>query len=146
SALALMGLWRASAARRQRAAGRGWLVLGITWRCAALLLIAAALVYPVSATPVRVADRLDRRIRPTLDGMAFMQTGLWAENGQQFALAEDAAAIGWMHEHIDGTPIVLEAHTDPFGLGGRVSTYTGLPTLLGWSWYEQRQRGVAMAN
>jgi uncharacterized membrane protein len=78
--------------------------------------------------------------------MAFMRSGLWAENGRQFPLAEDAEAIEWMRKNISGTPIVLEAQTDPYRWAGRVSTYTGLPTLLGWSWHEHQQRSVAMAG
>ncbi|HRC75870.1 MAG TPA: hypothetical protein PLO33_09325, partial [Kouleothrix sp.] len=110
------------------------------------LLIAGALAYPLSATPARIADRFDARIGPTLDGMAFMQTARWAENERQFPLAEDAAAIAWMRQNIAGTPIVLEAETAPYRWAGRVSAYTGLPTLLGWPWHEQRQRFVALAG
>jgi YYY domain-containing protein len=139
SAPAMVWLWRASAARSPSA-------LGWAWRGAALLLIAAALVYPLSATPARVADRFDARTGPTLDGMAFMRTGFWAENGRLFPLAEDADAIEWMRAHISGTPIVLEAQTDPYRWAGRVSTYTGLPTLLGWSWHEYQQRSIALAS
>ena len=127
-------------------ASRGRFALGWAWRGTALLLIAAALVYPISATPARVADRFDARSGPTLDGMAFMRTGFWAENGRQFPLAEDAEAIEWMRTHIGGTPIVLEAQTDPYRWAGRVSTYTGLPTLLGWSWHEHQQRSIALAS
>jgi uncharacterized membrane protein len=93
-----------------------------------------------------VADRFDARTGPTLDGMAFMRTGFWAENGRLFPLAEDADAIEWMRAHISGTPIVLEAQTDPYRWAGRVSTYTGLPTLLGWPWHEYQQRSIALAS
>jgi uncharacterized membrane protein len=141
AAPATLWLWRASATWR-----RGRLRLGWAWRGMALLLIVAALVYPLSATPARVADRFDARTGPTLDGMAFMQTGVWAERGRQFSLAEDAEAIVWMRAHISGTPIVLEAQTDPYRWAGRVSAYTGLPTLLGWPWHEYQQRSVARAN
>jgi uncharacterized membrane protein len=78
--------------------------------------------------------------------MAFMRTGLWAENGRQFSLAEDADAIEWMRAHIDGTPIILEAQTDPYRCAGRISAYTGQPTLLGWPWHEYQQRGIALAS
>jgi YYY domain-containing protein len=137
SSPAIMWLWRA---------GRGRFTLGWAWRGMALLLIVAALVYPLSATPARVADRFDARTGPTLDGMAFMRTGVWAEKGRQFPLAEDADAIEWMRAHIDGTPIILEGQTDPYRWAGRVSTYTGLPTLLGWSWHEYQQRSIALAS
>jgi len=146
SAPAIVWLWRANAVQGRHSARRARFVLGGVWRAMALLLIAAALVYPISATPARVADRFDARTGPTLDGMAFMRTGLWAENGRQFPLAEDAEAIDWMRTHIDGTPIVLEAQTDPYRWAGRVAAYTGLPTLLGWPWHEYQQRGIALAS
>jgi uncharacterized membrane protein len=146
SAPASVWLWRASAVQRRQNASRGRFVLGWAWRAAALLLIAAALVYPISATPARVADRFDVRSGPTLDGMAFMRTGFWVENGRQFPLAEDAEAIDWMRAHIEGTPIVLEAQTDPYRWAGRISAYTGLPTLLGWPWHEHQQRSIALAS
>jgi len=145
SAPAILWLWRASAVRRP-GRRRGLFALGWAWRSAALLLIAAALVYPITATPARTSDRFDTRSGSTLDGMAFMRSGFWAENGRQFPLAEDAEAIEWMRKNISGTPIVLEAQTDPYRWAGRVSTYTGLPTLLGWSWHEHQQRSVTMAS
>ena len=48
-----------------------------------------------------------------------------------------------MRANISGTPILLEAHTEAYRWGGRVSIYTGLPTLLGWPWHETQQRSVA---
>ncbi|HNP74690.1 MAG TPA: DUF2298 domain-containing protein, partial [Kouleothrix sp.] len=138
SALALGALWPLALQKRHAPIGWGW-------RAVAALLVAAALVYPLSATPARLADRIDAGIGPTLDGTAFMRSGnaSWAENDQQFDFAEDAAALGWMRQNIAGSPIVLEAHTEAYRWGGRVSIYTGLPTLLGWPWHETQQRQVA---
>jgi YYY domain-containing protein len=148
SAPAMIWMWRATRTYTRRRGPRGRHASGymFAWRAVALLLIAAALIYPISATPARVADRFDARSGPSIDGMAFMQTGVWAEKGRQFPLAEDAEAIEWMRAHIAGTPIILEAQTDPYRWAGRISTYTGLPTLLGWSWHEYQQRSVALAN
>ncbi|HEX5691053.1 MAG TPA: DUF2298 domain-containing protein, partial [Roseiflexaceae bacterium] len=119
-------------------------ILGWAWRGAAALLIAGALVYPISATPVRLADRLDPSIGPTLDGAAYMgsQKAVWAERGVSFSFAEDADALAWMRQNIRGTPLVLEAQTEAYRWGGRVSIYTGLPTLLGWPVHESQQRAV----
>ena len=138
AALTLSTVWPALGARSLRA-------LGWAWRGVAVLLIAAALVYPLSATPARLADRIDDQIGPTLDGLAFMRSpkGTWAENNQQFGFAQDADALDWMRAHVAGSPIVLEAHTEAYRWGGRVATYTGLPTLLGWPWHETQQRQVA---
>ncbi len=113
------------------------------WRGAAVLLGTAMLVYPIMATPARVADRINPAIGTTLDGMAYMPSGSWAENKQRFSFAEDAAAITWMRANIQGTPIILEGQSDQYGWAGRISTYTGLPTLLGWTWHVTQQRSVA---
>ncbi|NJO81304.1 MAG: tetratricopeptide repeat protein [Blastochloris sp.] len=126
---------------------RGWSILASTgWRAAAVALILAALVYPFTATPARLADRYDTEIAPTLDGMAYMQAGSWGENGISFDLNEDADALAWMRQNITGTPIVLEAQTEGYRWGSRVSIYTGLPTLLGWPWHETQQRSVAQVT
>jgi YYY domain-containing protein len=147
-----LGAWRSAAVDDREAAGghagAGRIYAGLpayTWRAVALLLIAAALVYPLTATPARLADRIDAAIGPTLDGIAFMRSdkGSWSENNQTFTFVQDAAALDWMRANVGGTPIVLEAHTEAYRWGGRVSIYTGLPTLLGWPWHEMQQRSVA---
>lgn len=118
------------------------------FRAAVALLTIGMLAYPLTATPARLADRYDRSIDLTLDGTAYMASPKsgWAENDRPFTFAEDAAALEWMRQHIDGTPIVLEAHQEAYRWGGRVTVYTGLPTILGWPWHETQQRQVANAG
>jgi len=137
SGVALTWMWSVTARLRAGA-------LRPVWRGAAVLLIAAALVYPLTATPARLADRYDPTIGPTLDGMAFMRSPRsgWAENDRTFTFAEDADAIAWLRANVSGTPIVLEAHLEAYRWGGRISVYTGLPTLLGWPWHMTQQRSV----
>ncbi|MCS6839287.1 MAG: DUF2298 domain-containing protein [Roseiflexus sp.] len=139
--VALPWLWSATATWRAAVVRWGW-------RVVAILLIAAAFVYPLTAIPARLADRYDTTIGLTLDGMAFMrspQSG-WAENNRPFTFAEDAAALEWLRANVRGTPIVLEAHLEAYRWGGRVSVYTGLPTLLGWPWHMTQQRSVVDAG
>lgn len=140
SALALVWLWP------QRL--HSSLLLNYVWRGVALVLMAAALVYPLTATPARLADRFDPDLGPSLDGAAYMLSpkAQWGENNQQFTFAEDAAAMDWMRQNIAGTPIVLEAQTEGYRWGSRVSIYTGLPTLLGWPWHETQQRSVSQVG
>ncbi|HEU5014279.1 MAG TPA: DUF2298 domain-containing protein, partial [Roseiflexaceae bacterium] len=138
SAVAVPWLWR-------RVTRLGEFVR-IEWRGAVALVIFGALVYPLTATPARLADRFDPQIGPTLNGAAFLQSASWIENGKSFSLRDDAAAITWLQNNISGTPIILEAQTDAYHWGGRVSTYTGLPTLLGWPAHEQQQRAVAQVT
>lgn len=49
---------------------------------------------------------------------------------------EDAAAIRWLRNNIEGSPVVLEANGDSYTGFERVSAMTGLPTVLGWYVHE----------
>ena len=66
-----------------------------------------------------------------LDGMSFL-----AEADPQ-----DYRAIKWLQHHETGRPVILEATGDPYSMFGRVSTFSGLPTLLGWEDHELQWRG-----
>jgi len=46
----------------------------------------------------------------------------------------DYEAIQWINENIDGSPVVLEAPGVSGKLSPRISTFTGLPTVLGGGW------------
>lgn len=54
---------------------------------------------------------------------------------------EDAAAIRWLDENVEGSPVVLEANGDSYSDYCRVSAMTGLPTVLGWYVHEWLWRG-----
>lgn len=49
---------------------------------------------------------------------------------------EDAAAIRWLKENVENSPVVLEANGDSYTAFNRVSAMTGLPTVLGWYVHE----------
>ena len=122
--------------RRWRAAANGWRLWG------ALLagLIAACLIYPVQATPVKTSLRF-ANLPPTLDGMAYMQAAVYQDRGQAIPLQPDYEAIRWLQDHLPGAPTILEAQVPEYKWGARVSIYTGLPTVLGWNWHQRQQRG-----
>ncbi|NJM08622.1 hypothetical protein HC891_24185 [Candidatus Gracilibacteria bacterium] len=103
-------------------------------------------VYPLTATPARLADRWNPAAPRSLDGAAFMATISSATGGPEHALDEDAAAIDWLQRNVPGTPIILEAHRPSYQWAGRIATYTGLPTLLGWEWHQIQQREVVNAR
>jgi uncharacterized membrane protein len=52
---------------------------------------------------------------------------------------DDAAAIRWLQSAPDG--VVAEAIGDSYSAYARVSTLTGLPTVLGWPGHESQWRG-----
>ncbi|WP_129632521.1 DUF2298 domain-containing protein [Candidatus Oscillochloris fontis] len=110
------------------------------------LLVTAALVYPLTATPARLADRWNGDAPHGLDGAAFLPSVNAVTAGPTYSLDEDAAAIRWLQESVQGTPVLLEAHLPSYQWAGRISSFTGLPTLLGWEWHQIQQRMVMQAN
>ncbi len=68
----------------------------------------------------------DRSGYQTLDATLFLETDF----------PEDAAAIRWLNENVNGRPVVLEANGDSYSDYERVSAMTGLPTVMGWYVHE----------
>lgn len=98
----------------------------------ALLLVFAGLVYPALAIPARAQGLAGP---PTLDGAAHLRERYSA----------DFAAIDWLNQNVPGRPVILEAPGDRFRAyiyEGRVSAFTGLPTLLGWGGHQHQWRGT----
>ena len=62
--------------------------------------------------------------------------GLDATAYLENVFSEDAGAIRWLDETIEGQPVVLEANGDSYSGYERVSAMTGLPTVLGWYVHE----------
>ena len=54
----------------------------------------------------------------------------------------DYEAILWINKNIKGQPVILEAQGDSYTDYARVSSNTGLPTVLGWTVHEWLWRGT----
>ena len=104
-----------------------WLTrrLRVAWLAVLGVLVALGLVYPVAGTYSRTNGFANG---PTLDGMAWLRA----------SAPTDAAAIDWLRRSVGGTPTVLETVGRDFDPDGRarVSTFTGLPDVLGWAGHE----------
>lgn len=111
------------------------------WMPLVLIAIWGSLLYPVGATPVRVADRFEN-LAATDNGMAFMQHASYPDEKGALDLALDYRAITWMQKNITGSPVVLEGNAPLYHWGSRISIYTGLPTVIGWDWHEKQQRAA----
>lgn len=53
----------------------------------------------------------------------------------------DYLLIEWMNTHIQGQPVILEAQGDSYTDYSRISSNTGIPTVLGWTVHEWLWRG-----
>jgi YYY domain-containing protein len=148
AAVAVPWLWRGASLKPEPTAPRTvpMRVATPALRTISILLVAAALVYPITATPARLADRWDQRAPRTLDGMAFMAQIGGDRHGPSFTLDEDAAAIVWLQQNVVGTPVIVEAQLPSYQWAGRIATFTGLPTILGWEWHQIQQRNVVNAS
>lgn len=104
--------------------------VGAVWLAALVVLVAAALIYPVLA----VAARSDNLTQPrSFDGTAYMASDS-TNSGDQYAIA-------WLNGHVSGDPVIVEAAMyNEYTHLGRVSAFTGLPTLMGWGGHETQWR------
>ena len=115
--------------------------LRAAWTIALSALILACAVYPVLGTRDRLSDRFNDSPPPlTLDGLAYADGAVYRDPKGDVDLSQDMAAVRWMRENIEGSPIVLEANTPTYQWGSRVSIHTGLPGAVGWEWHQQQQR------
>ena len=93
------------------------------------LLCAAASLYPVASFYTKANE-----LKPkwTLDGSAFL-------NG---VAPGDLKAIDWLNRQVKTDQVVAEATGDEYSQYGRIGTYTGLESILGWAGHELQWRGV----
>lgn len=112
------------------------------WKVALVVLVLSAAIYPVLGTQDRLRDRFGGYVTPlTLNGVAFMEGVAFREHsGDLIYLAADYEGIRWLQQNVVGSPVVLEAVTPSYRWGGRVSMYTGLPSVIGWQWHQEQQR------
>jgi YYY domain-containing protein len=92
------------------------------------VLVALGMVYPLVAGFDKAGGFAPQ---PTLDGLAWVR---------QYS-PDEYAAVQWLNQHVTDTSVILEATGGSFTEYGRVSSRTGLPTLLGWGGHELQWRG-----
>jgi YYY domain-containing protein len=112
------------------------------WSTVVILLVAGAMLYPLTAAPAKMHDRMSPSAPHTLDGMTYMQTSTYVSPWGMLNLTEDYDAIRWMQENVQGSPVIVEASVGTYSWGSRFSIYTGLPTVIGWNVHESQQRAI----
>ncbi len=116
---------------------------GLRWAWAGVLvaLLASASVYPVLGTQDRLRDRFEGADNGlTLNGEAYVAGTTYRDARGDVDLAADFEGIDWLRQNVEGSPVVLEANTPTYRWGGRVSIYTGMPSIVGWEWHQEQQR------
>jgi uncharacterized membrane protein len=71
-----------------------------------------------------------RRSGGGLDGLAFVARHA----------PDEYAAVIWFRQHVRGSPVVLEAFGEDYTDFARISSRTGLVTVLGWEGHEWQWR------
>jgi YYY domain-containing protein len=107
---------------RARGLGRPLFLAGVA------VFSALGMVYPLVAGFDKAGDFAHQ---PTLDGLAWVRRHSPDEYG----------AVQWLNRHVRDTSIILEATGGSFTEYARVSSRTGLPTVLGWGGHELQWRG-----
>ena len=95
------------------------------WLAGLAVLVACSAVYTVAGSVAREGGFHGAR---TLDGLRWLE----------LQAPGDAAAIRWLQANVRGAPTIAEAvgvQYDPAG-HARVSTFTGLPAVVGWPGHE----------
>jgi YYY domain-containing protein len=95
------------------------------WATVASILILLGLVYPYAASYARTGGFANR---PSLNGLKWLEA----------RSPGDPGAIDWLRANAPGDSVVLEAFGDDYSAfgHGRISTFTGLATVIGWAGHE----------
>ncbi|MFN2284802.1 MAG: DUF2298 domain-containing protein [Anaerolineae bacterium] len=105
------------------------------------ILLASAALYPALAIPAKVRDRWATQAPHTLDGMAYVNYAVQYESESRIPLEADYRVIRWLQDHVQGSPTIMEGQgAREYLWGGRISVYTGLPTIAAWRWHSVQQR------
>jgi len=110
-----------------------WVARGVQviWSVALVVFFLAGMVYPIVGSYQRTNHYLQRT--NSLDGLNYLQS---YDPG-------DYTAIRWLNSHVQGSPVIVEAYNSQGGDYsdyGRISAFTGLPTLMGWAGHEYQWR------
>lgn len=125
----------------QRNTQRG---LQTLWGAGLVVLLLAGTVYPLTAPAQRFARGYSQTGQPyfqrsnSLDGLSYLQT--------DSAIPGDYGAIRWFNASVQGSPVIVESIGGEYSTWGRISVFTGLPTLMGWAGHEYQWRANWINN
>ncbi len=120
--------------------------VSIIWQVILVLLFFGAALYPITAATDKIRDRMSSIAPHTLNGIEFMSTSQYGDQGVEMDLNQDYQGILWMQQNVVGSPVIVEANTVEYRWGNRYTIYTGLPGIIGWNWHQRQQRGFIDSN
>ncbi len=110
------------------------------WQTSLTLLVAGAAMFTITGTMGKIQDRWIVEAPRTLDAMGYMAYANYDDFGRRLDLSEDYRAIRWMQEHVQGSPVIVEANCPEYRWCTRFTMYTGLPGVVGWNFHQRQQR------
>jgi uncharacterized membrane protein len=96
------------------------------WWGVALVLVAGALLYPLGGVFSRT------------EGLAKAPRSLDALYQARLQSAEDVAVAEWLRTRAERGEVLIEATSNDYTPGARISTWSGVPAVLGWGGHEQQ--------
>ncbi|GAC1629706.1 MAG: hypothetical protein NVS4B9_21650 [Ktedonobacteraceae bacterium] len=153
--------WSIDQERGRQYSGRLRVIEG-AWAVVLVGLCLASMVYPLLAPTARL-ERFDARTQmlslipgSSLDGLTYLQNCVPPDTYPQldsdpfpfctYNVAADYQAIRWLNTNVHGDPVIVETYKDDYSLYGRISTFTGLPTIMGWTGHELQWRMGSLNN
>jgi YYY domain-containing protein len=121
------------------------LVSGL-WNAALIALVVMGLFYPVAATNAKVGglqglDGTEFLSGATFEGFPYVNAQGRTQR-KPVPTSGDYRALQWIKQNIKkGTPVILETTWDQYRGYNRISSFTGLPGVLGWPGHENQWRG-----
>ena len=104
-------------------------LLSVIYFLFSLGIISLVLIYPDLSTTSYYNDLTNKQ---GLNGTKYLHN----------SYPSDYLAILWLNKNIQGQPVILEAQGDSYTDYARISSNTGLPTVLGWTVHEWLWRGT----
>ena len=139
--------------------------ISVVWTVGLAALVITSLIYPLMAPAARLSTYDTQThamaMHPTwsLDGMTYLKNCRPPDtypnldsDSVPFCLTDvthDYDAIRWINANIQGDPIIVEAadaSSEDYSLYALVSSFTGLPTLMGWPGHEIQWRNGWLQN
>ncbi|HEX3642438.1 MAG TPA: DUF2298 domain-containing protein, partial [Ktedonobacteraceae bacterium] len=122
------------------------------WAMILLAFFLASTIYPIYAPAARLAQFKPQTTRNSLisgnslDGLTYLKYCRQLQFSCTIDVTSDYDAIRWLNTHVQGIPVIIEAIGDDYSLYGRISVFTGLPTLMGWEGHEYQWRANQFAD